>query len=99
MSTLRSRIRDAALRFADDIATALEVETNGAEWVDQNTSPLGRRRHLDLVRRGVLIGTKDRRRVLVRRSDIDAYLVQHPSVQTKKGETAEDVLAEFGLVG
>lgn len=98
-TALRDRIRAAALRFADDIATALEVQSNGTEWVDQNTSPLGKRRHLALVRSGTLLGTKEGRKVLVRRSDIDAYLVQHPSVRTVKGETADDVLTEFGLVG
>ncbi len=46
----------------------------GAEWVDQSTSPLGRRRHLQLVRDGVLPSVHDKRRRLVRRADINRYL-------------------------
>ena len=47
------------------------------EWVDQNASPLGHRRHLELVRRGALAASRSGKRVLVRRSDLDAYLAEH----------------------
>jgi hypothetical protein len=43
------------------------------DWIDQHESPLGHRRHLDLVRRGTLPGRKDGKRVIVRRADIKAY--------------------------
>ena len=49
-----------------------------SDWVDQDASPLGRDRHLRLVRRGVLPATKDGNRRLVRRVDLDAYLEAHP---------------------
>ncbi|WP_169928385.1 helix-turn-helix domain-containing protein [Labilithrix luteola] len=45
-----------------------------SEWVDQKNSPLGRRRHCDLAREKKLPSVKDGRRVLIKRSDIDAYL-------------------------
>jgi excisionase family DNA binding protein len=48
------------------------------EWVDQDASPLGRRRHLALARRGDLPAVKDGRRVLVKRGDLDSYLHEHP---------------------
>jgi excisionase family DNA binding protein len=48
------------------------------EWVDQDRSPLGRRRHLALARQGALPAVKDGKRVLVTRSDLDAYLHEHP---------------------
>lgn len=47
------------------------------EWLDQNASPLGRRRHLELVRRGILRGVRQGKRVLVRRADVEAYLAEH----------------------
>jgi excisionase family DNA binding protein len=57
----------------DEIVDAIEGSAT-TEWVDAKTSPLGRERHNRLVREGKLRGTKDGRRVLVRRADIDAYL-------------------------
>jgi hypothetical protein len=48
------------------------------EYYHQNNSPLGRRRHLALVRRGVLKGRKVGRRVLVSRDDLRAFLEEHP---------------------
>lgn len=67
------------------------------EWVDQNDSPLGRRRHLDLVRTGVLPGKKDGRRVLVRRADLDAYLAVKPKAPPvgaapEEEQTLDDVV-------
>jgi len=59
------------------IAARLAGGFAASEWVDQCSSPLGRRRHLALVRSGVLRGVKEGRRVLVRRSDLDAYLAGH----------------------
>jgi hypothetical protein len=45
-----------------------------SEWIDQNHSPLGRRRHLELVRAGKLAARKDGKKVLVRRDEINRYL-------------------------
>ena len=72
------RIQRAKLAIADAIDELVEARlakgAARAELVDQSSSPLGRRRHLELVRAGALPAMRDGRRVLVRRSDIDAYL-------------------------
>lgn len=69
-SVLRQRLHT----LIDEIVDAIESGATGAEWVDQTNSPLGRDRHLRLVRSGTLPGRKDGRRVLVRRRDLDRYL-------------------------
>lgn len=75
------RIRAAAERFADEIAEAMESQfAQQSEWIDQHRSPLGKRRHLRLVRDGKLPAKKDGRLVLVRAVDIDAYLAQRPAI-------------------
>lgn len=56
------------------ISAHVERQTTGAEWVDQSVSPLGRERHMRLVRTGTLPGKKDGKRILVRRADIEKYL-------------------------
>ena len=48
------------------------------EWVDQNSSPLGRREHLEAARRGDVAGYKIGRRILVRRSEIDEFIRSFP---------------------
>jgi hypothetical protein len=58
------------------------------DWIDQDESPLGRRRHLDLVRRGALPGKKEGKRVLVRRADIDAYREGLPARAPAPGRAA-----------
>jgi hypothetical protein len=55
----------------------------GAEYVDQNQSPLGARLHCRLARSGTLPSYKAGRRILVRAADIDAYL------ETQKVEITE----------
>lgn len=80
------------------------------DWIDQYHSPLGKRKHLDLVREGVLSGRKpDRVHVFVRRSAIDAYIEQHPakpsvapapspSDEGKRVKSVGQLRAELGLV-
>lgn len=97
MSTLRSRIEAAAVRFADEIVSAIEIHSGGTEWVDQHESPLGKRRHLEAVRRGDLKGRKEGRRVLVRRAEVDAYLERNAVATKTDTEDADDVLREMGL--
>jgi hypothetical protein len=70
-SDLRSRVH----AIVDELFDAIEGAAV-TEWVDQKTSPLGRERHTALVRSGALPGTKDGRRIMVRRADIDAYLAK-----------------------
>jgi excisionase family DNA binding protein len=73
------------------------------EWVDQTTSPLGHRRHLELVRSGALPASRSGKRVLVRRSDLDAYLAEHataiaPTEEASPNDAAAvaELLADLG---
>ncbi len=79
--TPEARIAHAKALIADAVsemvAGFVAQAAAGAEWVDQETSPLGRRRHLQLVRSGALPCVHERRRRLVRRSDINRYLEEH----------------------
>lgn len=43
-------------------------------WIDQESSPLGRRMHCSLARRGVLAARKVGRRWMVRRADLEAFI-------------------------
>lgn len=76
--TPQARIDRAKRQIADAIDELVDARVSigaaAVEWLDQNASPLGHRRHLDLVRDGVLRGVREGRRVLVRRTDIEAYL-------------------------
>lgn len=69
-----------------------------SEWVDQTASPLGRRRHLDLVRRGVLRGVREGRRVLVRRADLEAYLTDRAPLQHAEDDV-DAMIREIAGVG
>jgi hypothetical protein len=65
-----------------ELADAFEAERTspGAGIVDQYHSPLGKRRHLKLVREGKLKGYKpDRVHVFVELSEIMAFLKKHPA--------------------
>ena len=65
------------------------------EFYSQHDSPLGRRRHLDLVRRRVLKGKKVGRLVLVHRDELRAFIEGQASTPTATGEA--DVLEDWGL--
>ncbi len=94
--------RSAALQ---GLATGLELMLQSVrqlldapdpdEWVDQDNSPLGRRRHLEAVRRGDLAGRKLHGQVLVRRRDIDAYIEGRGIRLAKAGPSEVDELAEI----
>jgi hypothetical protein len=60
----------------DTIEAGVAKATKAAlpEWVDQNGSPLGKRRHLRLAREGKLPSKKNGRRVLVHRDDMRAFI-------------------------
>lgn len=64
---------DLALRSIQQLLEAPDPD----EWVDQTTSPLGRRAHCAAVRRGDLRAHKVKGKVLVRRQDLDAYIEKH----------------------
>lgn len=88
MNPLRQKLHT----LIDEIVDAIE-STTASEWVDQKVSPLGRRRHLDLARRGVLRSTKDAGRVLIRRADIEAYLLKKAVVRVDPAAAEADELA------
>lgn len=60
-----------------EITQALSELIDGDDWVDQMTSPLGRRQHCDAARSGRLRAKKLKGRWLARRADVDAYIEQH----------------------
>jgi hypothetical protein len=98
LSALRARIEAAAVRFAEEIVSAIEVHTGSTEWVDQYASPLGKRRHLEAVRRGDLNGSKDGRRVLVRRADVDEYIRRKAIVNASSDtDDVDQILVKVGL--
>jgi excisionase family DNA binding protein len=85
---------------------------NAGDWVDQHTSPLGKRAHLEAVRRGDLRAAKHGRRVLVRRADLDSFLESHsvkrrrpasevdpkePIDEQRAAEVAAEILDQMGL--
>lgn len=82
------KIRKLFLELAEAFA---EVDTSsaGSEWIEQAASPLGRRAHLRLAKSGKVTVARVGRKVLIRRSDLEAYF---------KAETAkvidDDVRAE-----
>lgn len=72
MTALRAKLH----AFVDELADMLERSDTAEadEWVDQTNSPLGRRRHCELARKGVLPASLDGRRYKVRRADVERYL-------------------------
>ena len=79
MSDLRLKKAAEALL----LAVQQIVDAAGAtqlRYYDQKTSPLGRRKHLDLAREGVLRGFKPpgSRLVLIPRDEVHEYIERHP---------------------
>lgn len=66
-------------------------------YYDQGNSPLGRRQHLDLVRRGMLVGHRTGRKVLVCCADVDKYLAARKSGRRGTEPSADDVLGDWDL--
>jgi hypothetical protein len=71
-------------------------DSGDLEYYHQNNSPLGRRRHLSLVRQGVLRGRKVGKRVLVSRHHMAAFLEEHP-IAAVDPSTPSDPLQDWGL--
>jgi excisionase family DNA binding protein len=84
--TGQARIDAAKRRLADAIEelinATLSRRSSLSEWVSQHDSPLGRDRHLRLCRKGALRSVKDGRKRLVRRTDLDAYLLANAVIPT-----------------
>lgn len=94
--TPEARRERAKRLIADGIAELIEATIASGvaanEWVDQKTSPLGRDRHLRLVREGKLPARKVGRRVLVKKADLDAYFDREGVVRGPKRTEAEEVV-------
>jgi hypothetical protein len=78
---VRRELAGAALLAAIDryLQVVIAERASADEWVDQDTAPLSRRAYLKAARRGDLKAVKIGRRILVRRSDLDAFFQRHPS--------------------
>ena len=63
---------------ASEIKKALAAADDRTEWLDQHSSPLGKRKHLQLCRDGELKARAVGKLRLVRREDLDTYLDAHP---------------------
>lgn len=95
------KLADGLQRMLDGVQAILDSR-DPAEWVDQYISPLGKRRHLRLVRDGKLKGYKIEGHVYVRRVEINDYIEKHPVVPKvpvvseaeKHAAAVEDVLRQ-----
>lgn len=74
-----------------EIEGVLEMHHAANDWVDQASSPLGRKKHLRLARLGVIPSRKDGRQVLVKRDDLNAYLEKNGLARGGKSEQDEDL--------
>lgn len=87
----KRRIGDAVLEI---VQATIRQGLAESEWVDQESSPLGRRRHLELARRKVLRSTKEGRRVLIRRDDLNAYLESKGLASARTDEEDEGAVLD-----
>lgn len=69
-------LRTELYAVVDRIVESIEKAPRGDDWIDQHHSPLGRQKHIRLVKSGALPGSREGKQYLVRRSDIDAYLAK-----------------------
>jgi hypothetical protein len=81
-----------------EITQALSELIDGDDWVDQRTSPLGRRQHCDAARSGRLRAKKLKGRWLARRADVDAYIEEHGLKPPVEREEADDETAKAEIL-
>jgi hypothetical protein len=74
----------------------LARDERGDDWIDQIHSPLGRRTHCALVRRGTVPGVRLHRRVLIRRRDLDKYIESHRAAPADDCDELAAALARVG---
>lgn len=75
--------------------TAVVAESGASsEWVDQNHSPLGKRRHLALAREQKIASKKHGHLVLILREDLNQYIEREGLSRGKRtaDEDVKDVL-------
>lgn len=98
--------RDRAHQVLDALLDSVQPG-KGADvpYYTQHDSPLGKRAHLDAVKRGRLKGWKVGRLVYARRDDVHQFIEEHP-VQPKKAaqlgpkpqDSARDWLTQRGVI-
>lgn len=74
IATPEARLERAKRMITAGVAEAIDALKGSSDWIDQHHSPLGRRRHNALAREGKLASRKLGRLILIRRTDIDAYI-------------------------
>ena len=84
----------AELGHARGAANASDAEG----WLDQSSSPLGRRTHCALARRGVLPARKVGRRWLVRKTDLEAFIAEHGRAPDAPADPEAEALDEDAAV-
>lgn len=98
LAALRPFARLLAPLVAAELASAA-----GEDWIDQETSPLGRRKHRELAKRGAFPAHKDGRRWRARRADVDAFIeAQRPGARLEEPpanhDAADDAAAHDAAV-
>ncbi len=74
-------------------------------WVGQAQSPLGRRGHCNLVRKGILKGHKVGKRIFVRQGDLDRYIESHaaattaPAALTQAEDEGDEIARNLKKIG
>jgi hypothetical protein len=74
-------------------------------WVDQAQSPLGRRGHCALVRKGVLKGHKVGKRIFIRREELGRYIESHaaataaPPPPTQAEDEGDEIARKLKKIG
>jgi len=101
-ATIAAALRPLARLLAPLVAAEL-ASAAGEDWIDQETSPLGRRKHRELAKRGAFPAHKDGRRWRARRADVDAFIeAQRPGAAregpTANHDTADDAAAHDAAV-
>ena len=78
--------------LADAIAQRVvdQLLTGEVGYVDQVSSPLGRRNHINAIRRGVLPGKQIGRRWLARIQDVEGYISRSGTAEALRRQPADD---------
>jgi hypothetical protein len=79
------------------VETFLAPAARHDDWISQTESPLGRQRHLDAVRQGLLPASRIGRKVLVRRRDLDAFLANQGGKPDSADRQAVALMSSLGL--
>lgn len=79
-----------------------ERESEPSPYYTQDDSPLGRRRHLELIRSGVIKGWEDGRKKFARREDVKAFVAADrllTELLALHGGTCRDEVVYFATAG